>query len=279
MKVIKRSLAVLLALCMILGLAACGGNSNSADNTNTVTAEWPSANNVTVVVPAAAGGGNDQSARILTNWLADATGKNFVVDNDTTGGGSVAYEKVRNAKPDGNTIMIFSANMVVAHEFGTYDHGLDDFTIIGISAGAKDQNAFVVPASAPYNTLEEFVTYCKNNPGTVKFGGQNASVSMLFLSSFTKAAGIDIKFVEAGNQTDKISNLLGKHIDCADITLNAADQYVKSGDMKILGILQDTRSVAYPDYPTFTELGYGDVLVPQIGMIIGPKGIDRKSVV
>ncbi len=280
MNSLKKITAVVLALIMVIGLAACGnGSQNTGNNNNAAPAPtWPSANNVTVVVPAKAGGGNDQSARILTDYLARATGKNFIVDNDTTGGGTVAYEKVRNAMPDGNTFLIFSANMVVSNLFGTYDHSVEDFTIIGIPAGADDQNAFVVPASAPYNTLQEFIDYAKAHPGELKFGGQNAAVSMLFEASFCKAAGIELKFVEAGSQPDKITAILGKHIDCADITLNAADQYVKSGDMKILGILQDERSKTYSDYPTFTELGYKDAIVPQSGLILGPKGMDEDTV-
>lgn len=284
----KKVLALVLALVMVASMAACASNSGtteaakpaestSAPAATTEPAEvtWPNGN-VTVYVPAAAGGGTDAFARICTQYLEKATGKTFTVINESSGNGTVACEKVRTADPDGQTVLVYHPTMLIQYYQGIYDANPTDtnnFTVIGTLQNGGDGDALVVPASAPYNTVEELVEYCKQNPGKVTFGNQNGGFGQMEALQLAAVAGIDILFVDSGAQADTITALLGKNIDVCFIQLAVAKQYEEAGDMKVLAVCNREPSKAYPEVPTLVSCGY-DVALKVDMVMLAPANMD-----
>lgn len=283
----KKAFSLILALAMTLSLAACGGNNGGNGGNNAGNnagggdpGSWPSGT-VTLKVPAAAGGGTDNFGRILTSSWQKTTGQAFTVSNDDTGNGTVAYEAVRNAAPDGSNLMFYHSTLPIQYYQGVYDKDPSDpanFTVIANVVNEGDSDVLCVPSSAPYDNLADFVAYCKDNPGKVTFGNQNGGFGHLEALLFEARAGVDINFVDAGGQADAIIALLGGNIDATFISSDAAKQYRESGDMKLLGICSEERSkVNVPDVPTMKESGYDVVFGVQM-MIFGPGNMDPELV-
>lgn len=271
----KKVVSLFLAAAMALSLAACSANEEKNPQGGG-SSSWPNST-VTMVVPVGAGGGTDTFGRIFTKSWQDSTGQAFTVNNDATGNGTVGYESVRNAAPDGKTIMFYHSTMPIQYYQGVYDKDPADpnnFTVLANVVNDGDADVLCVPSSAPYDTLQEFVDYCKDHPGEVTFGNQNGGFGHLEALLFEARAGVDINFVDAGGQSDAIISLLGGNINATFISSDAAKQYREAGDMKCLGICSEERSkVNVPDVPTMKESGY-DVVFGVVMVMMGPGNMD-----
>lgn len=259
----KKIIALVLALALLSMIA--GALADAA---------WPT-KTVTFKVAANAGGGTDNFARILTACLQKATGEAFTVVNDSTGNGTVAFESVRNAAPDGYTLLFYHSTMGIQYYQDAYAYNPADesnFTVIANVPNGGTGDVLCVPASAPYKTFEEFRTYCQEHPG-VFFGNQNGGFGQLEYLLLNERAQLNARFVDAGGQADTIISLLGGNIDACFISADAAAQYAEAGDMVCLAMCDSVRSDFVPDVPTFTELGY-DVMFKPTMIVLGPAGMD-----
>lgn len=272
-KALKVVAASLLAVSLAASLTACSGGAKKG--------QW--AKNVEVQVPAKAGGGTDVMARALATQVAKDAGNTLTIVNNTDGGGVVAFEKVRSAKPDGSTILQFHTTMLIKTASGVYDKkAAEDFTVIAVSQGTeKGGYILVVPADSPYQTLDDFVAAAKAAPGTFLFGVETGGSSHIQAGLFAKAADIDLKYVEAGSDTEKLTALVGKSIDACLVNPNQAKQYVESGKVTPLACVsrdsEGGRSSVLPDVPSFIEQGL-DVSFASINLFLGPKGMDQELV-
>lgn len=238
---------------------------------------------VDVYVPAKAGGGTDVMARSLVNQIAKASGSTMVILNNVDGNGAVAMESVRNARPDGKTILQFHSTMIILGATGKYKYDpVKDFTVIAVGRNPVESGyVLLVPPNAPYNTLQEFVDAARKAPGKILVGVQTGASSHLMTGMFEKAAGIKVRAVEAGSDTEKLTALAGNNIQAALINPNQAKQYVDAGKLKALGSISSdekgARDVILPNVPSFIEQGV-KVTYDTISFILGPLGMDRKLV-
>lgn len=297
----KKLIAMLLAAAMVLGLAACSSSTTTAPTTAATTApdkteattvpetaaassSWPT-DTVSMYVPAKAGGGTDMMARLFIQGMSEANGGNYIVVNDVTGGGTVAAETVRNAKPDGLNLLMYHTGLCTSIASGQYAHTLDEFTICGlfITPSTEAGGAIFVPGNSPFNTIEELVDYAKEHPGELMTGIQNGSSSQLVTALFTNAVGIELTAVEAGSNADKVTALMGNQIDMCFMNTTGNDQYVQNGDLKCLvqwGAEGCSRSSLFPDVRLLEEV-YPDAEMARldmIGYIAGPKGMSAEDV-
>ncbi len=271
----KRCLSILMALFVVC--FAVGASQRAiAKEIN-----WPK--NVEIYVPAAAGGGTDVMARTVSSQVAEDSGNNLLIVNSMAGNGVVALEKVRNARPDGSTLLFFHTTMAIQSATGFYDYNiLDDFTVI--SVGSMDSDgvyALVVPADS-YSTFAELVAYAKKNPEELLLGIQTGGSTHVMAGLITKSAGIDVRFVDAGSDTQKLTTLIGKNIDAALVNVNQARQYVEAGKINVLGVMSKGpnggRSSLFPDVESFVEQGYKDVYLDTANFVLGPKGMNKDLV-
>ena len=271
----KRLLAMAMAGVMALSLAGCGAGGAKAG-------EW--AKSVEIQVPAKAGGGTDVMARALANQVSKDSGSTITVVNNTDGGGVVACEKGASAKKDGSTLVQFHTSLLIKTATGVLKKSAaDDFTVIGVGVPSEPNGyVLVVSGESPYNTLGDFVEGAKAKPGETLFGIETGGTSHVEAGLFSKAAGIELKYVEAGSDTEKLTALVGNSIDACLVNPNQAKQYVESGKAKALAVLSGTekgeRSVILPDVPSMVEEGVDCYFQTMSVLLLGPKDMDPELV-
>lgn len=230
---------------------------------------------MTVVVPAAAGSTIDLQARVYTTYLQKATGQAFVVTNDTTGNGTVAYETVKNAKPDGVTLL-WTQNLFIQSRGGIYsEEPWDNFDVIANCGDSIEQYILVARSGEEYTNWEELVAYAKEHPGELVAGIQNGGQAHMLQAMLGNQAGIECQMVEAGSSGDKITGILGGYIDIAFVSTQSGAGYMESGELIALMTTTAEKSVLVPDAPTSAELGYPDVTVFTATQLFGPKNMDE----
>ena len=259
----KKTTAVMMTLLLLLSLSACGKNPNSSE-TGTASADdflkWKH-NTTEILCPLATGGGTDLAARVLAQALTEATGKNFIVTNNTTASGAEVYDTVSESK-DCSTI-----SFTLGSYFSGYWTGIHDFAPgEAIVPAAVLQTAgtgsafFCVKADSPYQTFENVLTEMKAHPGTVKFGIPTGGINYFQAYELRESIDFDAKFVDAAGDSEKITGILGGTIDIGTINANQAGQYVASGDMRALIALMPYDKDKVPEalwgVPTFEEKGY-----------------------
>ena len=278
----KKRSSIILALLACAGLAACSSNSAGTQTTAAATTaaaaettaaageskaeeaaapatdvQWPTGT-VTVVVPAAAGSTIDLQARIYTTYLQKSTGQAFVVTNDTTGNGTVAYENVKNAKPDGSTLL-WTQNLFIQSRGGVYsEEPWDNFDVIANCGDTVEQYILVARAGEKYTNWEELVAYAKEHPGEVKLGTTGVNtVNYADTLRLMKALGIenDITVVPFDGGSAANTALLGNQIQLLTMSVSDTKSYVASGDFYGMVVFGEDRAKALPDTPCSKELG------------------------
>lgn len=277
-----------------LGLTACGGSSSSTAASGSASAagstasaggsNWPT-DTVSFYVPAKAGGGTDMTARVFLQGINEVHPGNYIVVNDVTGGGTVAAENVRNAKPDGLNLLAYHTGLCTSIASGQYAHDLSEFTICGMFITVPDEatGGLFVPGNSKFDKLEDLIAYGKEHPGELMAGMQNGSSTQLIEILFEKEFDFQATMVDAGSNADKVTALMGNQIDYCFMNTTGNDQYVQSGDLKCLvawGGKGCKRSSIIPDTPTLEEI-YPDENMPRLdmyGYIAGPAGMSDELV-
>ncbi len=220
-----------------------------------VEVEWPT-DAVSIICPSRAGGFADAHSRILADYLQRSTGVPFAVVNASEGGGNIGSDTVKNATPDGRTLLHFHTSFPIAAYTGRYNGDPElDFTTIAATQDPGN-HVFATTADAPYDNIEELVQYAKENPGGVTWGAATGVTSHFMMAMLAQDAGVEFKMVDAGNEGERVTSLLGGFIDASNFGINGADQHAQAGNMKVLGVIGDERDANFPDYPTIKEQGY-----------------------
>lgn len=237
-----------------------------------VSAAYPETS-ISMTVHAAAGGGSDSMARTIAAIMQENLGVPVVVDNVTGGTGSVCWQKLINSKADGYTISTVASELTYVGALGYADIGPDDVDFLGLCQSWS--GSLVVPADAEWETMEDFVNYCNENPGTVNVGdGGVGNIWQMAAYSMEKETGISVNHVPFDGANGELTALLGGQCDAIVVGASEAKSYIDSGDMKCLCVFNDTASSAVPDAPTAPECGY-DNLICNVWVGIGcPKGLD-----
>lgn len=216
---------------------------------------------VTLIVPYAAGGGTDATARALAKSAEKHLGKPITVVNKTGGGGSVGMTEGANSKPDGYTVTM------VTVELTTLPHlKLSPITFRNFKPIAQinfDPAAITVRADAPWKTAKEFLDYAKANPGKIKMGNSGAgSIWHLAAAALEKGAGVKFNHVPFDGAAPAVTALMGGHIDAVPVSPAEVKKYVESGKLKTLAIMDAKESDALPGVPTLeNETGIKTVYV------------------
>ena len=267
----KRFVSIILVLALILSLSLFAG-------CNKKNGEWPSGS-VTVVVPYSAGGDTDTYCRALCKQLSDDLGANFVVVNTTGGSGVVASTSVLDAKNDGNTILFHHTGVMLTQEaVGSNQFSfLNDFEVCATVA-RDDTYMLIVKKDAAYKTLDEFIAYCKDHPGEVKysitFNGATHAVATLM----EQTMGIELNCLDVGSSAaDRLTAFMADQCDCLVINYMNVKDYIENGDFIVLGVCAEERPAGMEDFPTMKEQGY-NVVQSKLYEVRFPKGTDPEIV-
>lgn len=252
-----------------LSVTACSGASNAS------TEGYP-AKAVTVVMPYAAGGPSDTTARAYSACLGKQLGGTFVVENLDSGAGAVAMQKLAGAKPDGYTVGLSTNGPMVLNPMSNdLSYSQDDFQALGTMAAIP--TLFAVPKDSPYKSLQELFDAAKAKPGKISIGVPGATSSLAIeLKRLQKESGVEFAMVPTSGSAELITNLLGGHIDAGFVNdyLDVEAQ-VEDGAIVPLAAAGEERSEAFPDAPTTKEAGY-DVQTTSVYGLFAPKGLPEE---
>ena len=212
---------------------------------------------VRILVGFAAGGTADILARVVADKLKDSLGVPVIVDNRPGAIGRIAAEAVKNAAPDGTTIMVMPIGpmAVVPHVYTdiTYDP-VKDFTAVAI--GATFQFAIAAGPESGAKNWSEFVAWVRANPSKASYATSGAgSLPHFFGVLVSREIGVPMVHVPYKGSAAYMNDLLAGQVPAAvDAIADLTEQH-RAGKVRILASSGATRSTVLPDVPTFTELG------------------------
>ncbi len=296
MRIRTRKLAAAVVPLMLV-LAACGGNdepttedteseddesqaededadadAETEDETEDSDADEAAASidcpAIEVIVPYSPGGGSDQQVRRLQPALEEALGLTLNISYQTGGDGSVGWNALAGADPDGCTISnvvapnIANLSIQAGEEVG---FKASDFEYFGWTEYSP--NIIGVANDSEFETLEQFITTAEESPGELTISGVGIN-GRLLASEVTQATDIELSFVPvSGGVGDIIPQIAGGHIDAAISGFSLLD-----GDQVRPLALSAPADRCFPDIPTFQDAGYPDVtLVTSWGFILPPE--------
>jgi tripartite-type tricarboxylate transporter receptor subunit TctC len=212
---------------------------------------------ITMVVAAAAGGPIDVFGRVIVEKMSAVLGQRVLVENVGGGGGTIGGQRVARAAPDGYTILLGTlatqANPQLLSTKPLYNP-VDDFVHIGLIAELP--LILVARKDLPANTMAEFVTYAKANPGKLNFGSAGVgSASHLGCVLLGNALGAQFQHIAYRGTGPAMQDLQGGRLDfLCDIAVSAVGM-VDSGAVKAIATLSKTRTPVLPNVPTASEGG------------------------
>lgn len=212
---------------------------------------------ITMIVPFPAGGLTDVPARVAAAMMSEKIGQNVVVENKTGATGTIGAAYAARATPDGYTLFANSLADAQNVHFVTVNYSpVDDFTQIGWIVDGPPLVA-IVHAGQPYKTLAEMIAASKANPKSVSFGTSGpASSPHMALVLLNTAAKTDIVAVPYRGSGDAARAVAGGAIQGVFAFYSQAKPLVDDGKVRALAVAAPRRIPAWPDVPTFQELGY-----------------------
>jgi tripartite-type tricarboxylate transporter receptor subunit TctC len=207
---------------------------------------------VRVVVGFPAGIGPDIAGRLIGQWLSERLGQQFVIDNRTGAAGNIATEIVAKASPDGYTLLVaVSSNAVNAALYKNVNFNFAR-DLVPVAFIGSTPFVMVVTPSFPAKTLPEFITYAKANPGKINMASQGIGTTPHVSGEMLKMmSGIDL--VHVPYRGNLVTDLLAGQVQVYFGPMPQVIGYVRSGQLRALGVTTSTRSDALPDVPTLGE--------------------------
>ncbi|MCR5725641.1 MAG: tripartite tricarboxylate transporter substrate binding protein [Treponema sp.] len=226
---------------------------------------------ITVICPWTEGGGTDSVLRALCSSAEKYLNTQITVENRIGGAGASGHAAIKDARPDGYTLGMITFELNSLPQQGLVSFTYEDFDpLIRVNADAA---ALTVKADAPYNTLEEFISYCKAHPGTVAIGNSApGSVWHIGAGLLAESAGIEVKHISFEGAAGAVSAVANGYIQAVTVSLAEVKAQYDSGAVKVLGVMDAHRPAHYPEIPTFKEMGYPIEYATWRGLAL-PKGV------
>ena len=248
-----------------LHLAACAAALPAA---GVARAQAYPARSVRIVVPVAAGGANDVTARLIGQWLSEHLGQQFVIENRPGAGTNVGTEAVVRASADGYTLLIAGSNAAInATLFQTLNYNFIRDTA-PIASIVRVPQLMQVNPSLPVKSVPEFIAYAKANPGKIAMGsGGNGSPAHVIGEYFKLMTGTDLTHVPYRGAAPAVTDLLGGQIQVAFTEMATSLGHVKAGKLRALAVTTAARTEALPDVPTLSEFIPGFEASQWVGLV------------
>lgn len=239
---------ILRALCAVLGLAI-GASAGAQDGP------------VRILVGFAPGGTSDVIARLIVDRMRTSLGTPVVVENKPGANGMLVAEALKNAAPDGRTLMIAPISVTVfaplTHAKLRYDP-IKDFA--PVSLAATFQMALAVGPGSPAKTLQEYITWVRANPAKATYGTPTAGGPPHFFGvMLARATGLDLAVVPYKGGAPMVNDLIGGQVPAGITVLPELVRHHDAGKVRMLASSGSQRSPVTPNVPTFKELGFAAI--------------------
>jgi len=261
---------VKLAGALIVAATATLGGAHAQD--------YPS-RPITLVVPYAAGGGNDVMARTVAEKMSRTLGQQIVVENRAGAGGTIATRQVARAAPDGYTLVIGGTGTLAVNPTLYQNVGYDprkDFAPVGL-IGTSALVVLVNP-SVPAKTIRELIDLAKKDPGKLNYASAGVGSGIhLGTVLFEQMGEIQLTHVPYRGTGPALTDLIGGHVAIYFSSLPSAIGIARDGKVRPLAVTGAKRSDVFPDVPTVAETLPGFEAVLHYG-IVAPAGTPRPIV-
>jgi tripartite-type tricarboxylate transporter receptor subunit TctC len=202
----------------------------------------------------AAGGAVDITARVMADWLSNDLGQQVVVENRGGSGGNIGAQTMISSPPDGYTILFDAPNNAISaslYKKLPFDFIRDTVPVAGIM---QLTNIMVIPPSLPFKTVADFIAYGKANPGKLSFASSGNGTSVHMSGELFKAmTGLDMVHVPYRGSAGAYPDLMTEKVHVLFDNLPGSIEFVRSGQLRALGVTVAKRWPALPDIPAIAE--------------------------
>lgn len=240
---------------------------------------WPS-KPIRMVVPYAAGGNADITARLVARKMSESLGTPIVIENRGGANGGIGTDLVAKAAPDGYTLLVAASGPIVINPVFLKKVAYDPLKdLSAISQILTFQYVLVTPSKSPIKSLQSLIEQAKAKPGSLSYGstgiggGGHLAGELLALMSKTKLNHVPYK-----GSAPALADLLGGHLAFTYDTVITSTPLIKSGQLRAFAVSGPTRARSLPDVPTMQELGYAGFEVTQFVGLFAPGGTDPSIV-
>ena len=252
----------------VFGLVLLSGLLNAASPASAAYPDRP----VHWLIGFAAGGPVDIVARIMAQALADRLGQQFIVENRTGSGGNIAAAAAINSPADGYTLLFVAPNNAIStslYKKLPFDFLRDTTPVASIM---QLTNMLVVSNAMPVKTVQEFIDYCKANPGKISFASSGNGTSVHMSAELFKAmTKCDMVHVPYRGSAIAFPDIISNKVQLIFDNLPSALEQSRGGNVRALGVTSPQRWPAVPDVPAIAETVPGFESVGFHG-ISAPKG-------
>lgn len=227
---------------------------------------------VRVIVGLAPGGATDIQARLFTPKLSESLGQPFIVDNRDGAGGLIAYELVKNAYPDGYTLLAATPSYTIVpalHSKPPYDP-MKDF--VPISLVTKAPYLIIVTPSLPAKTMKEFIAYAKAKPGALNFAISGIGTTIHLGAVWLDYSGVKLTIIPYKGTGPATTDVIAGQVHATFANVLSALPHVKAGRVRAIAVTTPERSKVLPDIPTVAESGIPGFDVNTWHGWLAPKG-------
>ncbi len=265
---------ILLAIAVTAAGLAFGEGRRESAAARTAVEQYP-VKPIRLIVPYAAGGGTDVTARMIVQKLEKVIGQPVAIVNIGGAGGGLGMKEVLSAAPDGYTMGVDIINMWTRKALKTTDFGPEAFELV-----AQCGSYYLVEAAraaSPYNTLKELFEAAKKAPDTIQEATNIGAITHFTSLALMDATGGKLRLVHIGDGTQRITAVLGGHVEMTIMGTHEVLPFYKSGEMKVLAVAAPQRVEGLEKAPTAREQGI-DVVQSVDYWFTMPKGTPGEKV-
>jgi tripartite-type tricarboxylate transporter receptor subunit TctC len=261
---LKRVRTALGALAMLAMFAAGSAQAQS---------DFPS-RPITLLVPFAAGGSSDVVMRLVSAEVGESIKQTIVIENRPGGGGNVAALALKNAPPDGHTLMMGHTGTHAINATLYPDLKFDpikDFQ--PVTALISFNNILLVPEASPAKTAAELVAFAKTKPDGLTYGSQGVGTGGHLLGVIlAKQTGIKLVHVPYRGVAPAVTDMVAGRVDMMFSSYLTASPHIKSGRLRMLALAGAQRHPLFAEVPTMAEAGFPGVEMEQWFGLFAPAG-------
>lgn len=239
-----------------------------------VHAAWPE-RPITLIVPWAAGGGTDATARIVGALLEKELGQPVNVVNRAGGNGVVGHQAIAGAQPDGYTLGMITVEISMMHHQGLTQLSPKDYAPLALMN--VDPAAVTVSATSPYKNMGDLMKAIKANPGKLKASGTGqGGIWHLALAGMLKDLKLEtsaVPWVPSNGAAPAMLDLAAGGVDIVTAALPEARSLIDAGKARPLAVMANSPAALYPNVPTLKSVTGSDWTIGVWRGIAGPKGL------